>query len=302
MRRSVLAKMFEQGAFLFSLLGFILALAALLVVLWEHYVTAGVLGGVAIGVFLAALFIWLQPLLQPAVVDGIRAFDCDKEERAFGVELLTHNADGSRGDEIVELSWKLFQRNANRLCRYVAYHRSIEIAACIGINPVGILLANYVASRRGLERRHMGAIPTTGRGSGPSKSARWMSFALPRDSEVRHEGELRGKVLLVDSQVQTGGSIQQVYEKLTSRPPDDKGCKEDHIRCNEDDIWYVALVASGIDAKLIEDVRARSGKLQLKDLLDGRDVAWAPTQYSSPVPARVFCFTPDKMRMPDGLY
>ena len=201
-------------------------------------------------------------------------------DRKFPVELLTRDPDVRSAYSEVHLSHASLIRGADVLLSHL---RSPKIGACIGINSGGLFIATCLAKHLGVSREFVGT----------------MLLDLPDESGQRAllpalPDRRGGRILLVESQLKTGGASGQAFKKLLDHYKD-HGIGPEHI-------WYVVLVIGGVDTKLINRLKENGGPVQLKRILDVRTAECAQPNRVSHIPDRVVFFTPGRLELPDGLF
>lgn len=188
---------------------------------------AGVLIGITVGIVLRIGYkiIFPQPPKPPDL--DVHTSALDGEEVHIRVGVIPEHHDRSGDGKTIGLSWSTLIDGAEALCDYVDLAPGDpKIEVCIGVNTGGLILANYVAthSRYNIDRDRLGVVMTVRD-----------SKAVTRSILPALHGDERRRILVVDSQLKSGDSLQKILDHLTKE-----------YQCKESDIFYVALIACGV--------------------------------------------------------
>ena len=289
---------FDALVKLMGIYGGIAAVAGFLLALWQANRTLGAFyGGMAIVLLTGGTIIWLwihkkpdgngpKNQVEPGKVEvKTGTTDSDEERLRIELRLITRNSDGGPAGDQVTLSWATLMAGADKLREYVDQDE-VEFTACIGINASGLILANYIGDRCGVNRSCIGTFLTSGK-----NGKRKIDLALPLKAEKsRLDLAFSGSVLVVDSELKTGVSFRLASEYLM-----------DKCKCDEHKIRYAVLMICKVNpeefkkARLARESKERSWLKKLSQYgsdRDSHDSDW-------PIPHYIAYCTPGKVEMPE---
>ncbi len=238
-------------------------------------------------VFFVALYLRVRergsrtPISLPIL--GIEMTDPDGAKKKIDVDLLEPNArrEGA-ADLVVHLKSASVVDGLRRL--HGTLPPTPGFALCVGINPMGLALASFLAKEFRVPRENVGIVLTSDR---PAMGSRKVIWALPKKETYATHWQANdafiGNILLVDSEFKSGTMAKEAIEYLIRIH-----------QCKPGQVWYVALVACGVTRQIVDECASR----KLSDLLHDRKALTAHPNETEIVPNRVAFFSPGHVEMP----
>lgn len=215
----------------------------------------------------------VQEILRDVRASNPESFEREPDE-GIEVHVVGLDPDGRKPAKDVELSFATVLEGINRIEASLPVTR---YSAAIGINPMGLALATYLAQKKGIPREHVGVILTTRRG--PDRELR---AALPPTPP--RGGSFHGTILLlVDDEQKTGYTAKKAFELL-----------KNHFGCERRNIWFISLVGTYVGKDEIEHCR---NQLTLENILRQRCKPYGEIPHDC-IPQRIAFFTPRAVKMP----